>query len=478
MIQLKNNLQDTQPSKAQIYILNEWNPTQLSLSNDLIEFIESKSETKSDELIEIMILDQYTALYFCSSDTDINRRIEKCRRTGDKLQQKAFDLKFKDVMIHSSGLLKNETLAFAEGIMLGAYQFFPFQADRIKKQHPLETIIIQNTDIGTPETEKLSNTIKSVYLCRDLVNLPVNHLNTIRLAEKLTEMAKECGVSIEVLNKRQIESLRMGGLLTVNLGSVDPPVFIIMEYKPKNAVNNQPVVLVGKGITYDTGGLNLKTGNFMDDMKLDMGGAAAVATTLQSIALNNLPLHTIVLIPATDNRPDGNAMAAGDVITMFDGTTVEVLNTDAEGRLILADALAWAKQYNPMLVIDMATLTGAAARAIGSHGIVAMHQDASQFMEILKHAGDLTNERIAEFPFWEEYDDQIKSEIADLKNIGGPEGGAITAGKFLAHFTNYPYIHLDIAGPVFLSKRDSYRGSGATGVGVRILSSMAELLTQ
>ncbi|PKP15436.1 MAG: peptidase M17, partial [Bacteroidetes bacterium HGW-Bacteroidetes-22] len=328
------------------------------------------------------------------------------------------------------------------------------------------------------EIDRLTNTVKSVYQCRDLVNLPVNHLNTIKLAEKLTEMANLCKIRIEVLNKKQIESLRMGGLLSVNLGSVDPPVFIIMEFKPKRAVNKQPLVLIGKGITYDTGGLNLKTGNFMDDMKLDMGGAAAVATTLQTIALNNIPLHTIVLIPATDNRPDGNAMASGDVITMYDGTTVEVLNTDAEGRLILADALAWAKQYNPMLVVDMATLTGAAARAIGSHGIVSMHQRAAQFMEFMKLAGEQTGERIAEFPFWEEYDEQINSEIADLKNIGGPEGGAITAGKFLAHFTDYPYIHMDIAGPVFLNKRDSYRGSGATGVGVRILSRMAELLAQ
>ncbi len=478
MIKLDNNLQTTHLSAANIFILTEWDPTQHSFSNDIIRFIESKSETKSDELIEVLILDQYTALYFCSNDKDNNRRIEKCRRAGDKIQQKVLELKIKTTIIHSTSLLKNETLAFAEGIMLGAYQFIPFQSDKTKKQHPLETIIIQNVAIGQTETEKLSNTIKSVYLCRDLVNLPVNHLNTVKLADRLTEMAKACGLGIEILNKKQIESLRMGGLLTVNYGSVDPPVFIILEFKPKHSMNKQPIVLVGKGITYDTGGLNLKTGNFMDDMKLDMGGAAAVATSLQNIALNNIPLHVIALIPATDNRPNGNAMVSGDVITMFDGTTVEVLNTDAEGRLILADALAWAKQYNPMLVIDMATLTGAAARAIGSHGIVAMQQNASQFLEMLKQAGDQTNEKIAEFPFWEDYDNQIKSEIADLKNIGGVEAGAITAGKFLAHFTNYPYIHLDIAGPVFLNKRDSYRCSGATGVGVRILSRMAELLAQ
>ena len=261
----------------------------------------------------------------------------------------------------------------------------------------------------------------------------------------------------------------MGGLLAVNQGSIDPPTFSIMNWKPKGATNKKPIVIIGKGIVYDTGGLSLKpTPNSMDLMKSDMGGSAAVVGAIIAIAKAKLNIHVIGLVPATDNRPSGNAYAPGDVITMHDGTSVEVLNTDAEGRLILADALSYAKKYDPELVIDLATLTGAAARAIGKQGIVAMGNDENT-MAALKVSGDEVHERLAEFPFWDEYAEDLKSNIADLKNLGGPEAGAITAGKFLEHFTNYPYTHLDIAGPAFMLSPFNYRGIGGTGVGVRLL---------
>ena len=219
---------------------------------------------------------------------------------------------------------------------------------------------------------------------------------------------------------------------------------------------------------YDTGGLSLKPSNFMDTMKCDMSGGAAVAGALYAIAKAGLPVHVIGMIPATDNRPDGNAYVPGDIITMLDGSTVEVLNTDAEGRMILADALAYAKNYDPELVIDIATLTGAAARAIGANAMVGMKVKAERQFSELQKAANKVHERIVEFPMWDEYKEMLKSPIADLKNIGGAEAGAITAGKFLEHFTDYPYIHLDIAGPAFLAKRDSYRIEGGTGVGVRL----------
>jgi leucyl aminopeptidase len=220
---------------------------------------------------------------------------------------------------------------------------------------------------------------------------------------------------------------------------------------------------------YDTGGLSLKPTKSMDTMKCDMAGSAAVSAALCAVATAKLPVHLMALIPATDNRPGGNAYVPGDVITMFDGTTVEVLNTDAEGRLILADALAYAKKFDPELVIDFATLTGSAVAAIGSQGAVAMEAKASEaFIKLQKH-GEQVCERLVQFPFWDEYRDMLKSEIADLKNIGGPEAGAITAGKFLEHFTDYPYIHVDIAGPAYLERRDNYRGLGGTGFGVRLL---------
>jgi leucyl aminopeptidase len=254
------------------------------------------------------------------------------------------------------------------------------------------------------------------------------------------------------------------------MGSIDDPTFTIMEWKPKNAKNKSPIVLIGKGIVFDTGGLSLKpTANSMDLMKIDMGGAGTVIGAMQAIASNKLPIHVIALTPATDNRPSGNAYAPGDVITMHDGTTVEVLNTDAEGRLILADALSFAKKYKPELVIDLATLTGSAVAAIGHYGIVSMHEGAEKEHARLKEAGDYTHERLAEMPFWSDYDELIQSDIADIKNLGGPHAGAITAGKFLAHFADYPWIHLDIAGPSYTQAKYGYRGKGATGMGVRLL---------
>jgi len=207
----------------------------------------------------------------------------------------------------------------------------------------------------------------------------------------------------------------------------------------------------------------------METMKSDMAGGAATAACIYALAKAGLPVHVVGLIPATENRPDGNAYVPGDIVKISDGTTVEVTNTDAEGRLILADALVYAKRYKPGLVIDIATLTGSASSAIGKVGMVGFQADAHKEMELLKESGYHVYERIAEFPFWDEYADMIKSDIADIKNTGGKEAGAITAAKFLHHFTDYPFIHLDIAGPAFLEKNDSYRGNGATGVTVRLL---------
>jgi leucyl aminopeptidase len=243
-----------------------------------------------------------------------------------------------------------------------------------------------------------------------------------------------------------------------------------MKWEPADAKNENPIVLIGKGVVYDTGGLTLKpTKDSMDYMKSDMAGGAVVAAVIYFAAKMKLPLHLIALVPSTDNRPDGNAYAPGDVIYMHSGQTVEVLNTDAEGRLLLADALSFAKQYRPELVIDVATLTGAAAMAIGHHGIVGMGNTGDPVFHALKLSGERVHERVVEFPLWEEYGEMIKSDIADLKNIGGREAGAITAGKFLENFVDYPWIHLDIAGPAFLDTPDHYRTKGGTAAGVRLL---------
>jgi leucyl aminopeptidase len=399
---------------------------------------------------------------------DINSLKEQVRRHSAALSDVVNSAKGTEVWIHSQVDSKELSLAAAEGLILGNYQFSRHKTSN-KKENTLKTVHVTDKNIDDKEIKHLNNTCEATCLARDLVNEPVNKLNAVALAEAFRKMGKDAGFKVTIFNKQKITEQKMGGLLAVNLGSVDEPTFTIMEYKPSRPVNKKPVVLVGKGVVYDTGGLSLKpTPNSMDMMKCDMAGGAAVGGALYAIAKSGLNVHVIGLVPATDNRPGFNAYVPGDIITMMDGTTVEMLNADAEGRMILADALHYAKRYDPMLVIDIATLTGAAVAALGSFGIAGMGNIPIEQKEKLFASGNNVYERIAELPFWDEYDELLKSDIADQKNIGGPVGGAITAGKFLVKYTKYPYYHLDIAGPAFLTSKDSYRGKGATGVGVRL----------
>lgn len=395
-------------------------------------------------------------------------RLEAYRQRGDEAQAQLNQARVERTVIFNVSVEKEETLAFTEGFLLGNYAFNKYKKPDKKKDNTIEEVDVYDGEVTEDDLQELQIVLDAVYAARNWVNEPVSYLTATQFAEEIKALAQQAGAKVEIFNKKKLESLKFGGLLAVNRGSVEPPTFTIVEWKPKNAKNKKPYVFVGKGVVYDTGGLSLKPTNFMDTMKSDMAGGAAVAAALYAIAKAKLPVYVVGLIPATDNRPDGNAYTPGDVITMHDGSTVEVLNTDAEGRMILADALSYAKEYNPELVIDMATLTGAAARAIGPQAIVGMEAKADDDFENLKKVAALTHERIVEFPFWDEYKEALKSKIADLKNIGGVEAGAITAGKFLEHFTAYPYIHLDIAGPAFLDKKDSYRGVGGTGVGVRL----------
>ncbi|MFZ4547370.1 MAG: leucyl aminopeptidase family protein [Bacteroidales bacterium] len=412
-----------------------------------------------------------------SEETDQNKILEKCRKSGESLLGVLKDHKIESVCVVDCCHKQAETLAFGEGMVLGNYQFLKYRKDRAEKESVLNEIEIFGSGIEIESVNELNILCKAVYACRSLINEPLSTLNAEKLSLDFEAMAVEAGIKIEILNKQKIEALKMGGLLAVNLGSIDPPTFSIMEYKPENAVNAKPIVFVGKGVVYDTGGLSLKPSASMETMKCDMSGSAAVTSALYAIALAKLPVYVVALAPATDNRPDGNAYVPGDIITMMDGTTVEVLNTDAEGRMILADALTYAKKYDPLVVIDMATLTGAAEAALGKFGMAGMHNNATTYFNTMVKSGFKVGERIAEFPFWDDYEDLLKSEIADMKNIGGRFAGAITAGKFLQHFTDYPWIHLDIAGPAFLEKRDSYRTSGGTGVGVRLLFDFVKEIT-
>ena len=391
--------------------------------------------------------------------------LEKIRKFAHKIHS---ELKDKETEVFVVGEKDNDLEAFLEGLYLSDYQFLKYFSDKDKKKNKLNTVKVKG--ISQKKVDELKNVIEAVLWVRTLVNEPVSYLDAERLAMELHKKTQNDGLKVKVLHKKDIENLRMGGLLAVNKGSVIPPTFTIMEWKPKNAKNKKPVVLVGKGIVYDTGGLSLKpTSHSMDLMKSDMAGAAMMAGTLDAVSKNKLPIWVIALIPATDNRPGKNAYAPGDVIEMYDGTTVEVLNTDAEGRMILADAIAYANQYKPEVIIDAATLTGAAVRAIGDKAAIVMGNAPKKYIKNLQKSGKKVHERLVEFPFWDEWKDEMKSDIADMKNIGNGNAGMITAGKFLEHFAKHPYIHIDIAGPAFLESAQDYKGKGGTGFGVRLM---------
>lgn len=395
---------------------------------------------------------------------------EGVRKAGYGVTAALNALKIPQVTVMDTVGSRDLALAFAEGMILGNYQFLKYREHPDKERNSLNRIDLVSSRVQARDLDHLRAVTAANIKARTLVNEPVSFLNAVQLGQEFKAMGREAGFRVEVFSKSKIESLKMGGLLAVNRGSIDPPTFTVMEYKPRRAKNKKPVVLVGKGVVYDTGGVSLKpTPNSMDLMKCDMAGAAAVGCAMYAIAKAKLPVHVIALVPATDNRPGMNAYVPGDVITMMSGLTVEMLNADAEGRMILADALHYAKRFSPELVMEFSTLTGAAKAAIGSMGIVCMGTASESVKNKLKSCGDHVHERLAEMPFWDDYDDMLKSDIAALKNIGGPEGGAITAGKFLTRFTDYPYMHFDIAGPAFLTSADTWRGKGGTGVGVRLL---------
>jgi len=360
-------------------------------------------------------------------------------------------------------------IAMGEIPLLANYQFLLYKSD--KKANSLSDFT-WHTDLADAAQLLIQGQAlaSATNTARDLVNEPPNVLTSPELARRAEALGQTYGFNVTVLEKERIKALKMGGLLAVNMGSPQPPTFTILEWKPENARNTKPYVLVGKGIVFDTGGLSLKpTPGSMDSMKCDMAGAAAVIGAFVALAANKAPVHVVGLIPATDNRPGGDAYTPNDVITMHSGTTVEVLNTDAEGRMILADALSFAKQYDPALVVDLATLTGAAVIAVGTQATAFYSTADDTTTTALHKAAERTYERVVQFPLWDEYGELIKSDIADLKNVGGRYAGSITAAKFLQHFTAYPWMHLDIAGPAYLDKGSAYRPKNGTGVGVRLL---------
>jgi len=305
-----------------------------------------------------------------------------------------------------------------------------------------------------------------VALARDLGNLPGNVCTPSFLAERAVQLGKEFKLAVEVLGRDDMKRLRMGSLLSVANGSRQPPKFIVLRYGGSGK-HDRPVVLVGKGVTFDSGGISLKPGAEMDEMKFDMCGAASVLGTLRAVAEMKLKLNLVGLIPATENMPGGAASKPGDIVTSMSGQTIEILNTDAEGRLILCDTLTYAERFNPQLVIDVATLTGACVIALG-HVCSGLFANEDALAHEILAAGEDAWDRAWQLPLWDDYREQLKSNFADLANIGGRPAGSLTAACFLSSFAGkYPWAHLDIAGTAWKSGKEK----GATGRPVPLLTS-------
>jgi leucyl aminopeptidase len=304
---------------------------------------------------------------------------------------------------------------------------------------------------------------------RGLQVLPGNVATPTYLANAARELAQRHGFGITILDKAAIVREKMGALLSVAQGSAEEPRFIAMEYNGSDA---KPVVLVGKGVTFDTGGISIKPAQNMEDMKYDMSGAAAVLGTFEALGRLRPKVHVVGLIPSTENMPSGTAVKPGDVVTSHLGKTIEVINTDAEGRLILCDALSYARRYQPAAVVDIATLTGAIVVALGHNATGLMGADEKLVQEV-KAAGERAGERVWELPLWEDYRDLMKSDIADIKNSGGRPAGSISAGWFLREFVDgFPWAHLDIAGTAYTERDEPGRVKGPTGIGVRLFTEL------
>ncbi|GJL56179.1 MAG: putative cytosol aminopeptidase [Nitrospirales bacterium] len=363
--------------------------------------------------------------------------------------------------------------AMVDGMILGDYRFTPYRTDSANRKEPLSSMTI------LVDKPSLLNTVKrgiergeatgeATCFARDLCNHPANVMTPSRVVEEAKKISKEKKVRLTVLNPAKMKQLGMGGVLGVGQASQHPPQFIILEYQGGKK-GEKPIVFVGKTVTFDSGGISLKPSENMDHMKADMTGGAEVLATVRAAARLRLPLNVIGLLPVAENMPGGRATKPGDILTMLSGKTVEVQNTDAEGRLILADGLAYAGRLKPACVIDIATLTGACIVALGQFAIGMLGTDDS-LKEQLKQAGECSGERVWEMPLWDEYFEQLKSDVADMRNIGGRGGGMITAALFLKQFVGkFPWVHLDIASTDWSASDRPCISKGPTAIGTRLL---------
>lgn len=371
--------------------------------------------------------------------------------------------------------------AITEGALLGVYSFQKHKTKTDEQGEIKQLTIVDADESKIPALEQACYKGKilaeATNLARDMDNEPANYMTPSRMAEVAASLAEAHGLELNVLEREQMQEMGMGALLGVAQGSQQPPKFIILRYKGSDSAETD-LALVGKGITFDSGGISMKTKAGMAKMKGDMAGGAAVIAAISAIAQLRPKINVMAIVAATENLPDGNALKPGDILTAMDGKTIEIIDTDAEGRLTLADALGYVKKQEAKTIVDVATLTGAIEVALGNVCIGAFSNNQELADKVIS-AGAESGERIWQMPMYEEYKEQNKSDIADIKNAAGGGGGPITAAQFLAEFVgDTPWVHLDIAGTDMSDKEKGYLVKGATGVAARTLVSLALSLAE
>ncbi len=371
--------------------------------------------------------------------------------------------------------------AVTEGAMLGLYTFRVHMTTDPEFGEVEELLVVVRDESERAALQKAIEvgrvSAEATMLARNMVNQPANHMTPSDMAQAAQDVAEKHGLECTILEREDMERLGMGGLLGVSQGSLQPPKFIILKYVGADAAQKS-MALVGKGLTFDSGGISIKPSEKMDEMKSDMSGGAAVIAALSAIGQLKPRMNVVGLIPASENLPSGSALKPGDVLKAMNGKTIEVANTDAEGRIILADALSYAGREGYSPVVDLATLTGACIVALG-HVCTGAFASDQEFLDKVMKAGETAGEKMWQMPMFEEYKELNKSEVADVKNTGGRWGGAITAAQFLAEFVgDVPWVHLDIAGTAYTDKERSYYAKGGTGVGVRTMINLAQALAE
>lgn len=393
---------------------------------------------------------------------------ERLRQSGGKTVSYMRGLNIRSAGLSAGTIeaLKLSPAVFLEGGLLNNYLFEKYKKDENHKG--IKSLTILSGKNLAAQIRRVQVVCAANHLARDLVNTPSNDMTP----SGLVSMARSLkNVSVKVIDKKEAEKLGMGAYLSVAKGSSEPPKFIVITYKKSKA---SPIALIGKAITFDSGGISIKPSQGMEKMKYDMAGGAAVLGVMKAVSEMNLPLNIMAVLPAAENLPGGRASKPGDVVKAIGGKTIEIISTDAEGRLALADAIGYVKKFKPAAIIDIATLTGACSIALGNDAIAMMGNDDS-LMAKMKKASDETAEKVWQMPLFDEYRDYIKSDIADLKNSSGKDGSLVTSGSFLKEFAgDIPWVHLDIAGTAWTDRDRPYIPKGATGIGVRLLLEFLE----